>query len=187
MSQSCHPQPHKLLSIEKWHILPVKSRSTVTNATAVPSKRIIPTFRFALVVAIVSAVIPSSAATQEKVVKTNAVAIAPAKASSGIAMYTAYCAACHGADGKGTGPAASAFKNPPTDLTMLSKKNNGKFPSEHFNSILKFGTSVQAHGSAQMPVWYSLFRSLDSSATDDGITMMRIKNLREYIETLQAK
>jgi mono/diheme cytochrome c family protein len=158
----------------------------VKNATAVPSKRIIPTFRFALVAAIVFAVLLSSAA-QEKVVKTNATAIAPANASSGIAMYTAYCAACHGADGKGSGPAASAFKNQPTDLTMLSKKNNGKFPSEHFNSILKFGTSVKAHGSAQMPVWYSLFRSLDSSATDDGITMMRIKNLREYLETLQAK
>jgi mono/diheme cytochrome c family protein len=163
-----------------------KSRSTVRNTTAVPSKRINPIFRFALVAAIVFGIIVGSAAAQEKVVKTNAVAIAPAKASSGIAMYTAYCAACHGADGKGSGPAGSAFKHQPTDLTMLSKKNNGKFPSEHFNSILKFGTSVQAHGSAQMPVWYSLFRSLDSSATDDGITMMRIKNLREYIETLQA-
>ena len=156
-------------------------------ATAVPSKRIISILRFAAVAAIALAVFLGSATAQEKVVKTNAVAIAPAKATSGIAMYIAYCAACHGADGKGTGPAASAFKTPPTDLTVLAKKNNGKFPSEHFNSILKFGTSVQAHGSAQMPVWYSLFRSLDSSATDDGITMMRIKNLREYVETLQAK
>ncbi|MGA2457668.1 MAG: cytochrome c, partial [Terriglobales bacterium] len=36
---------------------------------------------------------------------------------SGKEMYTAYCAACHGTDGKGGGPASGALKIPPTDLT----------------------------------------------------------------------
>src|SRR5713101_3052138 len=42
---------------------------------------------------------------------------------------TAYCAVCHGTDGKGGGPAATALKVPPTDLTLLSKNNGGKYPA----------------------------------------------------------
>src|ERR1022692_4235248 len=38
-------------------------------------------------------------------------------ASSGKEMYWAYCAACHGTDGKGDGPASAALKSRPLDLT----------------------------------------------------------------------
>src|ERR1039458_2265890 len=49
-------------------------------------------------------------------------------ASSGNEMYRAYCAACHGTDGKGDGPASEALKSRPLDLTDLAKRNGGKFP-----------------------------------------------------------
>ena len=32
-------------------------------------------------------------------------------------LYNGRCAACHGRDGKGNGPAASAFSPPPSDFT----------------------------------------------------------------------
>jgi mono/diheme cytochrome c family protein len=41
-------------------------------------------------------------------------------------MFTPYCAPCHGVDGAGNGPAASAMKTPPTNLTQLAKKHDGK-------------------------------------------------------------
>ena len=51
--------------------------------------------------------------------------------SSGKQLYQSYCGSCHGADAKGSGPVASALKTLPTDLTLLSKNNNGKFPEMH--------------------------------------------------------
>ena len=47
--------------------------------------------------------------------------------SSGKDMFNNYCAVCHGTDGKGTGPAATALKATPADLTALAQKNGGKY------------------------------------------------------------
>ena len=71
--------------------------------------------------------------------------------TNGKQMYTNYCAPCHGVDGKGQGPAASALKAPPTDLTVLAKNNNGKYPDAHIVTVLRFGSELPAHGSARMP------------------------------------
>ncbi len=105
-------------------------------------------------------------------------------AASGVEMFNSYCAACHGKDAKGNGPAASALKVPPADLTQLAKKNNGKFPADHVGNELRTGVAG-AHGSNEMPVWGPLFSSV--SSRDDAIVQMRISNLIRYIETLQAK
>ena len=105
-------------------------------------------------------------------------------AASGSEMYAAYCAACHGKDGKGDGPAAAALKTPPSDLTQLAKNNNGKFPADHIANDLRGGVSG-AHGSVDMPVWGPLFSSMSSH--DDSVVQMRISNLVRYLESLQAK
>ena len=103
---------------------------------------------------------------------------------SGKDMYTSYCAACHGKDAKGNGPAAPALKVVPTDLTMLAKQNGGKFPSDHVATILA-GGSVTAHGSADMPVWGSVFRSMSGGHSTE--VQLRIANLNKYLESLQVK
>lgn len=106
-------------------------------------------------------------------------------AASGKEMFNAYCAPCHGADGKGNGPAASAMKSAPTDLTQLTKKHDGKYPSAFVAGILRFGSTNPSHGSADMPVWGPLFHSLDKY--HDTVEQQRVSNLVNYIETLQAK
>jgi len=105
--------------------------------------------------------------------------------ASGKEMYTQYCAACHGTDAKGEGPAAPALKTPPANLTILAKSNGGKYPSDRVGEILRTGTGVAAHGSADMPTWGPLFRALDPG--HDVTVQQRIHNLNDYLSSLQAK
>jgi mono/diheme cytochrome c family protein len=104
---------------------------------------------------------------------------------SGAEMYKTWCASCHGIDGKGGGPAASALKTPPADLTLLSKKNGGKFPTERVRSYIDgTGSKIAAHGSREMPVWGIVLRQVDASAP--GISY-RVVTLSSYLESLQVK
>jgi len=120
---------------------------------------------------------------QEKTIKKTP--ITQSNSTSGKQMFADYCAPCHGLSAKGDGPAASALKTPPADLTQLAKKNNGKFPMDRVMNDLRQGSSLSSHGSSDMPVWGPLFKSLDT--TNPVIVDQRIRNLSVYIESLQAK
>jgi mono/diheme cytochrome c family protein len=106
-------------------------------------------------------------------------------AASGKEMYVSYCAVCHGTDGKGNGPAASALKTLPADLATLSKNNGGEFPSLKVSQAIRGDANVVAHGTKEMPVWGSLFRDL--SQGHEGEVQQRINNLTKYVESLQEK
>ncbi len=112
------------------------------------------------------------------------VPVNPTNPTSGKEMYKEYCAVCHGVDGKGTGPAAPALKKVPTDLTQLAIRNKGKFPSDRVAHSIEGDVLVLSHGSADMPIWGPLFRSLGSNA---DIVRMRVGNLTEYVKSMQAK
>jgi mono/diheme cytochrome c family protein len=104
--------------------------------------------------------------------------------TDGPTMYRDYCAACHGAMGKGNGPAAPALKAVPTDLTRLAANNKGTFPADRFREILQHGTgTVIAHGSSDMPMWGRIFDRMN----DPSGTLLRIRNLSMYVEQLQSK
>jgi mono/diheme cytochrome c family protein len=104
--------------------------------------------------------------------------------TSGKQMYTSYCAPCHGVDGRGNGPAASALKNQPMDLTGLAKANHGKVPDTHIVSVLKFGSETPAHGSAQMPVWGPILGRMNQSNFQEK--ELRVSNLSRYLKTIQV-
>ena len=106
-------------------------------------------------------------------------------ASSGKEMYRAYCASCHGAGGKGDGPASAALKSRPLDLTDLAKQNAGKFPELRVFGAINGDLHITAHGSKDMPTWGAVFGQMDG--TDVARVKLRIRNLTKYIESLQAK
>lgn len=104
---------------------------------------------------------------------------------SGAGMYRLYCAVCHGKDARGDGPAASALKVPPPDLTKLTRRHDGKFPDAYVSDVLRNGVKTPAHGSVQMPIWGPLFGS--TGGTDPALVSMRIANLTTYIKSLLVR
>ncbi len=113
------------------------------------------------------------------------VPIKTTSAASGQEMYKTYCAVCHGTDGKGSGPAAEALKVPPTDLTVLTQKNGGKYPALKVSAVLRGEEVLAAHGSKEMPIWGRLFWSV--SGGHEAEVQQRVANLNKYIESLQKK
>lgn len=100
---------------------------------------------------------------------------------SGKQMYQDYCAACHGMLGKGDGPVAKYLSGAIPDLTMWEKAY-GKFPANKFAQALRLGSPNYEHGTPDMPLWGRLFKSQNPDVTE-----LRIRNLREYVESLQVK
>lgn len=113
------------------------------------------------------------------------VPITQTPSNSGKAMFKNYCAVCHGTEGKGNGPAASAMKTPPTDLTALAKNNGGKYPAAHIAAVIRGQAATPSHGTQDMPIWGPLFSSIDQG--HESQVQQRIANLVGYIEGLQAK
>ena len=102
---------------------------------------------------------------------------------SGKTLFTDHCAACHGQDGKGKGPALPALKVPPPDLTQLAKQNGGIFPSSRVQERL-MTVDVASHGSSDMPVWGPVFRQM---SPNHDLRIVRATNVTKYIESIQEK
>jgi mono/diheme cytochrome c family protein len=103
----------------------------------------------------------------------------------GPALYAAYCAVCHGNDGRGGGPMAKSLKVAPPDLTRISKRNGGKFPMPRIQKVISGDQLLPAgHGTREMPVWGPIFSQI---AWDQDLGRVRVDNLARYLEGMQAK
>ena len=146
--------------------------------------RVMKLISVAVILLIISALAPAQTPAQTPPVVKH-VAITNAPANSGQEMFNSYCAVCHGKQAKGDGPAASAMKAAPTNLTTLAQKSGGKYPAAHVASVIRGQATLPSHGSEDMPVWGRLFSSI--SQGHEAQVQQRVANLVEYIGTLQAK
>src|SRR5450631_1611982 len=90
--------------------------------------------------------------------KIKGVSTAATTPSSGKEMFNSYCAVCHGVSGTGDGPAATALKKKPADLTQLAAKYGGKFPDNRIAQYISGDETVAAHGTREMPIWGEVFQ-----------------------------
>lgn len=137
-------------------------------------------YRLALAILIVMSGFGRLAAGQEHPKPTPAIT----PEAVGQEMFRAYCASCHGFDGKGKGPVAPALRKQPSDLTVLSKKNGGKFPRDTVSSVIEGTDFITEHGSRDMPVWGDAFRAVNR---DESMVKIKVRNLTAYIESIQQK
>jgi len=100
-------------------------------------------------------------------------------------LFRAYCASCHGEDGKGNGPMSAWMKVPPSDLTRIAARNGGKFPLERVDRIISGEEALPSgHGTRAMPVWGPVFSQV---SRDQDLGRVRIDNLARYLRDIQGK
>jgi len=103
----------------------------------------------------------------------------------GPALFQAYCAVCHGPDGRGNGPMAPALRVPPPDLTRIAARHGGVYPDALIEKIIAGEETLPAgHGTRDMPVWGPIFSQV---AWDQDLGPMRLHNLSTYIRRLQER
>ncbi|MDU8911286.1 cytochrome c [Aestuariicoccus sp. MJ-SS9] len=108
-------------------------------------------------------------------------------ADLGEAIYTQYCATCHGAGGQGNGPLTDLLTTQVPDLTQLSAGNDNVFPMLQVIHVIDGRTGLRAHG-GPMPVYGALFSEESPSDTKYGdvlFTRGKVLSLAYYLETIQ--
>jgi len=98
-------------------------------------------------------------------------------------LFQTHCVACHGLSGKGDGPVGATLKVPPTDLTQLSKKNGGSFPTRQIRKFIDGERPIPAHGSREMPIWGKVFRGEKT----DTEARMQIFALSAFLKSIQEE
>ena len=103
-------------------------------------------------------------------------------------LYGNLCAVCHGAAGKGDGPAVSALEKAVPDLTVLAISNDGVYPNRHIENVIFGRFRVVAHGTVDMPVWGEQFEYVHPGWSTFPRTVYakeRVRTLSNYIESFQ--
>lgn len=131
-------------------------------------------------VVLVLALVPARANAQ----RVSQQAARPIESVEGVDTFKAYCAVCHGPDAKGNGPAATALKKAPADLTLIGRRHGGTFSPADVENVIMGSSVLESHGSRDMPIWGPVFRSM---ASDDAFMKIRVSNLVGYLKTIQVK
>ena len=109
--------------------------------------------------------------------------------TTGRMLYAENCAACHGVDATGNGPAAGHLTTTPPDLTQIAARRNGVWPMLEVMGIID-GYTKSTAPREEMPA-LSDFREgeLVVFDTGNGRTSRAPANLlaiARYLETIQS-
>jgi mono/diheme cytochrome c family protein len=110
---------------------------------------------------------------------------------SGQALYQGFCQSCHGDQGKGDGPLAGDLARKPADLTRISARNGGVFPTVKVMSVIDGYTRKNDHGSI-MPEMGAVLADgpMVLVETGDGIETpvpAQLYALSEYLRGIQTR
>jgi mono/diheme cytochrome c family protein len=108
------------------------------------------------------------------------------QAAVGERIYKVSCAACHGADARGTGPVAPLLTVSVPDLTRIAQRRGGEFPELEIFRIIDGQAELSGHGPRHMPVWgYEFF----GDDVDDEVAHRRatekVDRLVAYLRSIQ--
>jgi mono/diheme cytochrome c family protein len=103
----------------------------------------------------------------------------------GSRIFQYRCAACHGTDGRGHGPASLTLKHAAPNLTLIAKRNGGGFPYQQVKEVIEGKQqSPLAHGYRQMPLYGPIFHDIES---DQDWGEVRLDAITRQVESMQQK
>jgi hypothetical protein len=105
---------------------------------------------------------------------------------SGAHLYQVYCSGCHGWDGHGSGSVEPYTTARAPDLTQISARNGGAFPSERVFRTIDGQFDSPPPDARHMPIWgYDFF----NGEGDDETAHQRVLDMEHrvvaYVESLQ--
>ena len=102
--------------------------------------------------------------------------------------FIRYCSACHGVEGRGDGPTASALQPPPADLTRIAQRRGGHFPVTEITAYIDGQTVVPAHGHREMPVWGERFGEMvGRDELGEAVVRSHLRFLIAYLQSIQQE
>ena len=102
-----------------------------------------------------------------------------AVSEDGAALYSVYCASCHGAEGRGDGKAAPFLRIPVPDLTTLAERS-GRFDAKAVLATINDAGRPAYH---EMPGWNDVFASAYGTPERERVAL---DNLVRHLEKMQA-
>jgi mono/diheme cytochrome c family protein len=133
----------------------------------------------AMLVAAVVATVPPTASAQQT-------AEAVLSGTSSDALFKTYCGSCHGKSAKGDGPLADSLRFRPADLTLIAKRNGGRFDSDKVYRTIDGRDAIKGHGGTDMPVWGDAFKRSDEGYSEKAVKA-RIQAIVDYLKSIQVK
>ena len=109
----------------------------------------------------------------------------PTDLTAGRTLYLTHCATCHGKAGRGDGPMAPYLRVAPTDLSAISTRHEGVFPTELVQRIVDGRQALTLHGSA-MPIWGDAFSPAGNVAADE-VAAVKIRAVVAYLRSIQTR
>ena len=104
-------------------------------------------------------------------------------------IYQTYCATCHGVDLQGNGPMAATLVLQPPDLTGLTARNNGVFPTTRVVMRIDGREPLVSHGSP-MPVYGDYFEGNDTplklETGQPVMTSRTVADVTAFLEAMQT-
>lgn len=131
------------------------------------------------------------AAAQDGAQGGDAGSVNAALAAYGKSVYRVYCASCHGDQADGEGRLAEYLTIKPADLTTISKRHDGEFPTQRIHKIIDGREKVPGHA-GEMPVWGDAFQKADALDTRppeerEEEVERRIDSLVHYLKSIQEE
>jgi|FEC22Drversion2_1045045.scaffolds.fasta_scaffold00585_17 mono/diheme cytochrome c family protein len=107
-------------------------------------------------------------------------------AMEGAELFATYCTACHGTEGRGDGRMAPILTVLPPDLTGLSARNGGVFPTSKVVFQIDGRDPLLAHG-GDMPLFGEFFQGEDTAvASETGQPIMTSQPIADVVAWLRG-